>query len=689
MIVSSKRPKNVALFSFIASMLFFITALLLGKWSGFFAISAAAWFILYVALIWFVLSIHFYQRTLAEQEKLDLSQLAAGEQGSAIFQAKNGREDLFSVAQGRLKVLEKLFIPIFASLIALYQLIVGLLVFKSAFLETGEVPKELLFCSILMASIAFVQFLLSRYATGMSAQTEWKPLRAGGSSMLGASLICFALSIIFALIYLFPSLVFISEIAAKVIPALMIIIGLEASLNLIMDIYRPRLKGQYSRTAFDSRLLGIINEPGGILRSAADALDYQFGFQVSHTWFYKLLEQAIIPLVLFGAVTLYALSCIIVIGPDEQAVIEHFGKPVRDSNDVRIMNSGINFKWPWPIEKALICSVSRISEIGIGYVEDEAEKNEKRPKLWGQKHYKEEYQLLVASEQTKEDSRESTTVPVNLVIAAVPVQYRVNNIYSFLYNHEQPEKLLESICYRELTKYAASAKLEIDMKSGSDMSLLGRGRIEGSKILKERIQKVADEEGLGVEIVFLGLEGVHPPIEVAADYENVTGAVQEKQKLILDAQAGRIKTLSTSAGSVDKALELYELDKKVKKSEKQNDPNLTENKRLLDEAFVLASGSTYKKLTEAKTYAFKKKIDAEATGKRFAGQLEAFRASPDIYLYEQWIKAQEDTLKDIRKYVIVSDKNKKRITIIDLQDKLDATRIVDNMQQAIRESGGQ
>ncbi len=86
----------------------------------------------------------------------------------------------------------------------------------------------------------------------------------------------------------------------------MILLGLEIALNLVMDIYRPRLNGQYSRSAFDSRLLGIINEPGGILRSAADALDYQFGFQVSQTWFYKLLEQAIIPLILFGVVTLYA-----------------------------------------------------------------------------------------------------------------------------------------------------------------------------------------------------------------------------------------------------------------------------------------------------------------------------------------------------------------------------------------------
>ena len=683
MIVSSKRPKNVAIFSCIVSVLFFGTALLLGKWSGFFAISAIGWFSLYVALIWFVLCIQFYQRTLAEQEKLDLSQLAASEQGSAIFQGKSERENLFSVAQGRLKILEKWFIPIFSAIIALYQIIVGLLILRFAWSWEEGSLKAPLFCSIIMASIAFVSFLLSRYATGMSSQMEWKPLRAGGSSMLSVSLICFALAIALALVYLFSSLVFVLGIIAKVISVLMIILGLEVALNLVMDIYRPRLKGQYSRTAFDSRLLGIINEPGGILRSAADALDYQFGFQVSQTWFYKLLEQAIIPLILFGALTLYALSCFVVVGPDEQGVVEFFGNPVNDANDVRIINPGLTLKWPWPIEKVYVYPVNKISEIGIGYLEDA--KSDRNAKLWGQKHYKEEYQLLVASDQGERESS-GTTVPVNLVIAAVPVQYRVKDIYAYLYNHENPEKLLESICYGELTKYAVSAKLETENETETQKSLLGRGRTEASEILKKRIQAAADKEGLGVEIVFLGLQGVHPPVEVAADYENVTGAIQEKQKMILDAQANSIKTLSQSAGSVEKARELSALDKKVKDNEYLDEPNETDINNL-DEAFAQASGSTYATLSEAKTYAFGQVIDSKATGERFAGQLQAYRAAPEIYLYELWIRSLIDTYKDARKYVIMTDKNEKQINIINLEDKLE--NYMTDVQEAIKNSSEQ
>ena len=664
---SSKRPEHVSLVSLILSVIFFGITFFLGRWSGVFAISAVSWLYLSVALIWFVLSIQFHQRSLAEREKLDMSVLSRDEKASTIFQAKSERATLFFVAQRRLEIIEKWFLPIFSALIAVYQVIIGLFLLNALRSGVESELKQPLLCAIFMMAMAFASFLLSRYATGMSAQMQWKPLRAGGSSMLGAALLSFALAVILALVHLF-GFEFLLKIMSAVILALLIILGTETALNLVLDIYRPRLKGQYNRSAFDSRLLGVINEPGGILRSAADAIDYQFGFKVSQTWFYKLLEQAIVPLVLFGVVTLYLLSCVVVIAPDEEAIVERFGNPVSDTNDVRLIGPGLTLKWPWPIEIAYKYPTKRILEIGIGYVveDDPQAREEPKPKLWGTKHYKEEYHLLVASEQSSTASG-AGTVPVSLVIAAVPVQYRIKDLYSYIYNHNEPEEVLESICYRELTKFASSAKIEVEDESDDEQSLLGAGRADAAQTLTDRIQAAADKIGLGVEIVFLGLQGVHPPIEVAADYQKVIGAVQQKQKLILDAQARRNKILSTRVGSVDKAEDLYELALKYEQVQDVNSPEEVEKYgRQLDEAFEQAKGEIFKTLRESRTYAFEKATLAEATGQRFAGQLKAFREAPEIYIREQWLAMHEETLKNIRKYVIVADQNDTQITIIDL-----------------------
>jgi regulator of protease activity HflC (stomatin/prohibitin superfamily) len=671
MTVSSKRPVHVALVSLILSIIFFGIAFFLGRWSGFVAVSAVSWLILSIALVWFVLCLQFYQRFLSEQEKLDAGQLVRDEKTSAIFQARSERATLLSVAQRRLEIFEKWFIPIFAAIIAAFQIGIGLYLLKAFGSEVEAELKQPLLCGICLTAIAFISFLMSRYATGMSAQPEWKPLRAGGSFLFGLSVVCFILAVFLAVAYLF-NIYWPVNGMALVILGLLIVLGAETAVNLVLDIYRPRLKGRYSRSAFDSRLLGVINEPGGILRSLADAIDYQFGYKASQTWFYKLLEQAIVPLILFGAITLYLFSCVVVVAPDEQAIIEHFGNPINEAGEVSLLGPGLAFKWPWPIDVVYKHPTKRILEISIGFVPkvDPNGQVERKPLLWGEAHYEKEYQLLVASQQSGIKPT-AGTVPVSLVIAAVPVQYRIKDLYSFVYNHCEPEKILESICYRELTKFAASAKIESGDEADLDHSLLGIGRAEAGKILTERIQDAADKEGLGIEIAFLGLQGVHPPPEVAAAYQEVVGAVQKKQALILDAQAQRNKTLSTLVGSVEKADALYKLALKYRQAEDVNSPDDIESLgKQLDIAFEEAKGIIFKTLRESQRYAFEKETLAKGTGLRFAGQFKAYRAAPEIYLQEQRLAMLEKALDGVRKYVVVADQNDTQITIIDLQEKL-------------------
>jgi len=684
MIISSKRAEYLARASLALSVLFFVITLLMGLWSGFFAVFAVSWLVLAAVLIWFVLCLQFHHRSLAEQEKLDAIQLAKDKQASTIFPGKDERASLFVVAQRRLEILEKWFIPIFSAIIAVYQLAIGLYLLRKISIGVDVEPKQPLLVAIFMTAIAFVSFLMSRYAVGMSAQPQWKPLRAGGSFLLGIAVLCFAAAGALALAQF--KIFAVINIINWVIPVLLVVLGAETALNVVLDIYRPRLKGQYHRSAFDGRLLGLISEPGGILRTAAGAIDYQFGFKVSQTWFYKLLEKAIVPLVLFGGVTLYLLSCVVIVAPNEEAVIEHFGNPLKEDGDRRVVGPGLTFKWPWPIDIAYKYPTKKVMELNIGFVPKttDPEKVGHEPLLWGKAHYEKEYKLLVASEQTGAGSV-AGAVPVSLVMAAVPVQYRVKDLYAFLYNYGErkeregtkvhktyeSERLLESICYRELTRFAASARIEVDSEYDLAHSLLGAGRAEAKRILTDRIQKAADEEGLGVEIVFLGLQGIHPPTEVAADYQKVVGAVQKKQAAILNAEAERNKTLSSLAGSVPEANKLYSLAAEYQKAkDEKKSEKIQELSKQLDMAFAKAKGDIFSTLRQAQSYAFEKETLARATGERFASQLKAYRAAKEIYVCEQRLLAFEEALRNTRKYIVVAEPNDYQIIQIDLQEKL-------------------
>ena len=672
--VTAKRAEYLSIAGIVISILFFAISWLVGGFNGILAAKYLAWQILGGSIIWLYMAILFHNRGLAEQEKRDAAMLSQSAGGSeSLFQSSEQRQALFSVAQKRLEFFEKWFTPAFAGLIGAYCFVIGLLLYKGAS-DAGDLTvKNPLPSACILAAVAFFSFLISKYATGMSSEEYWKPLRAAGSYLvLGAVIsgtVCISLAMSFFQYKQFTA------IMAWVVPCVMFLIGSETLLNILLDIYRPRIKGQYHRPPFDSRILAIINEPGGILHTAASTLDYQFGFKVSQTWFYQLLEKAIMPLLLFAIIAMYLLSCFVVVNPGQKAVIEHFGS---FENGGRIVGPGLNFKWPWPIDIAYVHDTELIHQIEIGYQEkgDTAEEYQisRKPLLWGEKHYEYEYKLLVAAEVDEATQKESDAPPVSIVIAAVPVQYKIKDLKDYVYNHAEPQKLLEDICYRELVRYALSSKIETETFSekGSDMeSILGAGRSNAAKVLTQRIQGKADELKLGVDIVMVGLQGVHPPVEVAEDYRMVISSVQQRQAEIFNAIADKNQKLAELAGSIEGVDELIKLVQEYQaKKDTSDQAEIDSITAKLDAAFSSASGEVYKVLAEANSYKFEKGTIAKATGERFASQLKAFNAAPEIYKQEMRLSMLEAALKNVRKYVVVSDDSDSEVMIIDLQEKL-------------------
>ncbi|MHC5140604.1 MAG: protease modulator HflK [Planctomycetota bacterium] len=663
--LSPRKAKTVSVIAFVLSLFFFIFTLVLGAFSATLSMYLLSWQILAGVLVWGVLIAQFYQRTLAEQEKLDAGQLSKAADEGTIFSGGADRMAIMAVAQKRLVFLEKWVVPVSAVLIGIYQVVMGLLLFQGKVLkDTPEWsnPKNLLLSAVLMATVSFIAFLFSRYTTGMSAETAWKPLRAGGSYLLATALLGFALAISLALAQFKHSQGL--AVLGYVIPLLLMLLGVEVVLNAILDVYRPRVAGQYSRAAFDSRILGMFNEPGGILHTVSHTIDYQFGFQVSQTWFYKLLEKAIFPLILFALLILYLMSSFVVIGPGQAGVVERYGVPVRD------LEPGLHLKCPWPIEIVYVHPVDQIQRFSIGYKEGEADK-EKKAFLWGEKHYEEEYNLLVAV-QTDSSSDDIGAAPVSIVQASVPVLFRISDVRKYIYNHRDSRELLEAICYRELTRYAASAKIETeDTTSGDQKSLLGAGRIEAAEELKRRIQNAVNEADLGVEIVLLGLQGVHPPPEVAKEYEDVVASVQEKQAMVLNALAEKNRLLTELGGSIAEVDALYNLALEFERSKELGDEQKTEQlKNELQVAFGRVKGRVFRTLREAESYAFERVNLARGEGLRFSGQLQAYHASPEIYKKLQRLMTLEETLGGVRKYVVVTDDEDAQVYIVDLQEKL-------------------
>src|SRR5262249_46326531 len=149
-----------------------------------------------------------------------------------------------------------------------------------------------------------------------------------------------------------------------------------------------------------------LSHPEDLFTTAAHVLDYQFGFKVSETWFYKFLQRALAWLVLAQLGILLLSTCFVFLGAGEAALLERFGRPVADRE---VLEPGPHLKWPWPIDKVQRFRAQEIQSFNIGFEHGEKDAEEKAV-LWTVSHYKEEFHLLVASREPAE-LNETAAVP--------------------------------------------------------------------------------------------------------------------------------------------------------------------------------------------------------------------------------------------------------------------------------------
>ncbi len=527
-----------------------------------------AWFVLGGVPIWFALLLMFRQKELAALESLDLEALRrerAAVGGEALFGA--GTTTGFLVAQARLEWMQRWLLPGVALVQGAFLLIAGAwrlsdLRFGIADLDSPDWPPlqhadlGLIAVTMLMLFMAF----FARYASGLSRVPEWQLLRGGGSFLLGNAILAMGILVGFGAA-LYQGVQAWERLFAYLIPCVMIVVGVESLLNFVADFYRPRTAGLEPRAAFDSRLLALVSEPGGIAKSVADALNYQFGFQVSQTWFYQLLQRVLVPVAAFGVLVLWLLSAVVVVAPNEHAIVERWG---RQRNADAPLGPGLHFKLPAPIERVHRFNTGQLQQFVVGYRTGDTplheEWTEGKPpiELWTDaKHAgREHFDFIVAPaasgigpQEPQRDPSVAPRSPVHQVRAHAVVQFRIrpDQLGRYTQQSAEPWRVLRDVAWNEMVRLLAARRVD---------DLMGSERERVMAELRDRLARRADELQLGLEIVHVAFLGMHPEKTVAEAFRSVVTAEQEKVAEIRKARVEENKILSDVAGDRDRALVL-------------------------------------------------------------------------------------------------------------------------------------
>ena len=235
--------------------------------------------------------------------------------------------------------------------------------------------------------------------------------------------------------------------------------------------------------------------------------------------------------VIIGAIVLWLLTGIYIVGPDEVGVVRTFGE------FTRVTQSGLNWKFPAPIETANTPKVTEVKRIEIGF----------RSMKNGQYRTVEKESLMLTGDE-------------NIVDAEMIVQYKIKDPVDYLFKIVGPELTV---------RQAAEASLRTVVGRNKIDETLTTGKFTIQEETKLQLQSILDMYESGIHVVAVQLQDVSPPKEVIGAFKDVASAKEDKNRMINQAEGYRNDIIPKARGEAEAMIRDAEgfRDSRVKRAE--------------------------------------------------------------------------------------------------------------------------
>ncbi|MBW2305798.1 MAG: FtsH protease activity modulator HflK [Deltaproteobacteria bacterium] len=268
-------------------------------------------------------------------------------------------------------------------------------------------------------------------------------------------------------------------------------------------------------------------------------------------------------------------SGIYIVAPAELGVVQRFGRYIRTTT------SGPHYHLPYPIEKVTKPKVTQVRRLEVGF------RTIALVPTARYQHLPNEALMLTRDE--------------NIIDIQFIVQYNLKDPVKYLFNVFNVTKAV---------KGAAEASMrEVIGKTNIDDALtIGKFKIQQDT--KKLLQRILDNYEMGVNIVAVQLQDVHPPQQVAQAFKDVASAREDRERAINNAQGYRNDILPKAKG---------------------------EAARIINEA-------------EAYKEAVLKKAEGETS--HFLQVLKEYRSAKDITRQRLFLETMEEILPSMNKIII-------------------------------------
>ena len=248
----------------------------------------------------------------------------------------------------------------------------------------------------------------------------------------------------------------------------------------------------------------VKREIDGQEKSFVEYLEENTGITLRSLWSIKYIRDITPAIIFMIAALLWISTCIIQVETNQQAAVYRIG-----NLQEKILKPGLHLTLPYPFDKVEIYDTETVNKTTIGYKATENADN-----IWTEGHEGEEYKLLLGGGDE--------VVSINLRL-----EYKISDLKQYLTTATSPESMMQALAYELVTDQTIATDLS---------SLMSADRDAFSENFQKELSKMMEEKKLGLEVVAVVLESIHPPVEIAWVYQELISAGINAEKYLVNAQ---------------------------------------------------------------------------------------------------------------------------------------------------------
>jgi membrane protease subunit HflK len=211
---------------------------------------------------------------------------------------------------------------------------------------------------------------------------------------------------------------------------------------------------------------------------------------------------------------LWLASGFFIVQEGQTAVVMTFGKYSHTTLP------GFNWRWPYPVQSHEIVNVSQVRTAEIGYRSNAKNKQLKES-------------LMLTDDE-------------NIIDIQFAVQYKLKNAAEWLFNNRDQDETVRQVAETAIREIVGRSKMDFVLYEGREKVALDVGQL---------MQQILDRYKSGVQITNVTMQGVQPPEQVQAAFDDAVKAGQDRERQKNEGQAYANDVIPKASGAASRLLE--------------------------------------------------------------------------------------------------------------------------------------